>query len=65
MYDNVILWPTVTMAMTLRFDTEAKETARYFVYPFNASIQNLIQFKVNVLIIYIYFGLKEIINKWN
>ena len=53
------------MAMTLRFDTEVKETARYFVYPFNASIQNLIQFKVNVLIIYIYFGLKEIINKWN
>lgn len=55
----------MAMAMTLSFDTEAKETARCFVYPFNAFIQNLIQFKVNVLIIYIYFGLKEIINKWN
>lgn len=65
MYDNVILRPTVAMAMTLSFDTEAKKTAKCFVYPFNAFIQNLIQFKVNVLIIYIYFGHKEIINKWN
>lgn len=46
MYDNVILWPTVAMAMTLNFDTEAKETAKCFVYPSNAFIQNLIQFKI-------------------